>query len=592
MNKKRKRGMDTSAQFFKRWKPRRLTMLKRVGPYIAASKGSVLMLLLVSAATVPVSMVGPRLTQRLIDEVMAKGNAALLGPVAAGFLLVFAVQFLLGAVGLYCSNRLLNRFTLSVRGQVWEKLLHMPYADYEKQETGDLKMRLMDDVDSLGNFVKEQAADYLTALFTALFALGLSLWLDVRMTLLCLMIVPAVFLVNFLIGRGTQKVNEEIRQVNEEYYTFEHNAFQFWKEIKAQCVEEDFIGRFHTYRTALAKLGMRSIRYWFYNEVFTDFKANYMTKVLVYVVGVFAVMDGRISVGSLIMFGEYFGMLVTALDTLNGKSVALRVNAPYYDRVFETLHFPQESVQGKRDVALRGNISLRGVSFTYASGEGDALQRVNLDIRRGDYVAVIGRSGCGKTTLAKLILGLYPPEKGRIYFDGVPAEELTGECIHRQIGVVMQDSILFNMSIRDNLRLAAPEASDGELREACRRAGILSFIEKLPEGFGTMVGERGVKLSGGQRQRLAIARVLLRRPKVILFDEATSALDRLSEDVVNRAIDDISRDMTVLVISHKPVTVHRAKTVVVIEDGAVTGCGSHEQLLYSNGFYRKLAGSF
>ncbi len=583
------RGLTWIREHFR---PRRLAMLRRIGPYIAASKGVVLVLLLVSAAAVPVSLVSPWLTQRLIDEVMTRGNVSLLGPLAAGFLLVFAAQLLLEAVSLFCSNRLLNRFTLSVRGQVWSRLLHMPYADYEKQETGDLKMRLMDDVDSLGNFVKEQVADYLTALFTALFALGTALMLDVRMTLLCLLVVPAVFLVNYLIGRGSQKVNEEIRQVNEQYYTFEHNALQFWKEMKAQCVEKDFIGRFRAYRGVLAKLGMRSIRYWFYNEVFTDFKANYMTKVLVYVVGVFAVMDGRISVGTLIMFGEYFGRLVTALDTLNGKSVALRVNAPYYDRVFETLRFPQESTEGKREVELQGNISLHGVCFSYEPGGKDALRQVSLDIRRGDYLAVIGRSGCGKTTLAKLILGLYPPRKGTIFFDDIPAGQLTGECIHRQIGVVMQDSVFFNRSIRDNLRLAAPEATDEELAEACRRANILSFIEGLPEGLDTVIGERGVKLSGGQRQRLAIARALLRRPKVILFDEATSALDRISEDVVNRAIEEISREMTVVVISHKPVTVRRAEKVAVIEDGTVTGYGGHDQLLQTNGFYRKVAGGF
>ena len=569
----------------------RATVLRRISPYIAASKGAVILLLLASMAGAPLAMLPPQLTRMLIDGVMGERNIALLVPLAAGFLLVFGAQTLLGAVTLFCSNRLLNRFTLAVREEAWGKILRLPWPEYEKKDPGDLKMRLMDDVDGLGNFVREQVADWMAALLTAAFTLGMVLWLDVRMTLLCLLIVPPVFLLNYLIGKGSQKVNEEIRRVNEEYYTFEHNALQFWKEIKAHCVEEDFLGRFKAYRGVLARLGMRWIRYWFYGEVFTDFKSNYLTKALVYVIGVFAVMDGRISVGTLVMFGEYFGMLLTALDTLNGKRVQLRVNAPYYDRVFDTLAFPEEPEQERRDVELQGSLSLRDVSFAYENGEGETLRRVNLEISKGDYVAVVGRSGCGKTTLAKLILGLYEPQEGTILFDGIPANTLTRACLCRQVGVVMQDGVLFNMSIRENLRLAAPGASDAELETACRRANVLSVIRGLPDGFDTVVGERGVRLSGGQRQRLAIAQALLRRPKIMLFDEATSALDRLSEEAVNRAIDEIARDRTVLVISHKPATVLRARKAVVIEDGAVAGYGGREQLLESSGFYRKIAGS-
>lgn len=569
----------------------RLAVLRRIAPYIAASKGSIALLLLAGAAGVPLAMIPPQLTRTLIDEVMGERNIALLGPLAAGFLLVFGAQTLLGAISLFCSNRLLNRFTLTLRGEVWGKILRLPWPEYEKKDPGDLKMRLMDDVDSLGNFIREQAADWLAALFTAAFSLGMVLWLDRRMTLLCLLVVPPVFLINHGIGKGSQKVNEEIRQVNEEYYTFEHNALQFWKEIKAQCVEEDFIGRFKAYRAVLARLGMRWIRYWFYGEVFTDFKSNYLTKVLVYVIGAFAVMDGRISVGTLVMFGEYFGMLLTALDTLNGKRVQLRVNAPYYNRVFETLAFPEEPEEHRRDIELQGGLSLRDVFFSYEQGEGRTLRSVNLEISKGDYIAVVGRSGCGKTTLVKLILGLYEPQEGTVLFDGVPANTLTRACLHRQIGVVMQDGVLFNMSIRDNLLLAAPNASDEELESVCRQANILSVIRALPDGFNTLVGERGVRLSGGQRQRLAIAQALLRRPKILIFDEATSALDRQSEDAVNRAIDGISRDRTVLVISHKPSAVLRAGKTVVIEDGTVAGYGDREELLESSSFYRKIVRS-
>jgi len=546
------------------------------------------MLILISIAAIPVALISPHFFQILIDDVLGKRRTEEFTVVVFGLLGLYAARFILDGGNLFFGNRLLNKFTLKLRTDVFTKYQSSPYAFLEQKDVGDLKMRIMDDVDSLGSFIQSQVVDYLFSVLMIGFSVFMCLLTNWRLTLYCSAVIPVVFLINWLIGRGTKKVNEEIRKVNEEYYTSTHNSLQFWREIKAQNAELTFINRFKHYRKTLAKLGLRSIRYWAFSEIFTDFKANYLTRILVYIIGAFFVIKNQLTVGVLIMFTEYFAMLFGALDTVNSKNVELRVNAPYYTRVFETLSFPESGDNKKRKIDVSGSIAVCNLDFGYRD-EQRVLSNVNFTINSGDYVAIIGKTGCGKTTLAKLMLGLYEPENGKISYNGMPLSEISKENIYSQIGVVMQDSFLFDMTVRENLILANADADENALNAVCTCANILNFIQTLPDGLDTIIGERGVKLSGGQKQRLCIARALLKQPKIIIFDEATSALDRESEDIINAAINEIARDITVIVIAHKPATVLRANRIVVMEDGEITDTGTHDELSKRNGFYKKLA---
>ncbi len=565
----------------------RFDILRQIKQYAWPVKGSIAALILTSAAAIPVSLVSPVFFQILLDEVMTQYNIESFSTVVLGLLSVYLMRFILDGSALFFGNRLLNTFTFSLRKDVLRKIRRTPFSFLEKKETGDLKMRLMDDVDCLGNFIREQVVDYLFGILMIVFTLYATLRIDVKMTLYCVAVIPLVFLVNYLIGRGTRKVNEEIRQVNEKYYSSTHSSLQFWREIKAQNTEEAFIERFVRFRRKLAKLGLRSIRYWAYTEVFNDFKTNYLTKVLVYIIGAFFLIRGELTVGVLIMYAEYFSMLFSALDSVNSKRAALKINAPYYQRIFETLSFPEEEDESRIDVNISGRVAIRDLCFGYQAGK-EVLHHVDLTVDPGDYIAVIGKTGCGKTTLAKLLLGLYTPQGGEITFDGINLQDICRENFYEQIGVVMQDSYLFNMSIRENLLLYKENATKEELSSACRKANIHDFIAGLPEGYDSIIGERGVKLSGGQKQRLAIAGALLKSPKLIIFDEATSSLDRESEEIIHHSINEISKDTTVIVITHKPAAVLRARKIVAMEDGIITAAGSHEELMQNNTLYQKL----
>lgn len=566
----------------------RLYVLKNIKKYTAIVKGSIVGLIVVSLMSVPISLISPKFFQILVDEVMWGRKIESFGIVALGLLSVYLLRFVCDGMSLYLSNRILNIFTFNMRKDIFDKYNKAPFSFFEKKEVGELKMRLMDDVDSLGNFIKEQVVNYISGILMIITTLYMAFRISVTMTLYCLLIVPLVFLINYFIGVGTKKVNEEIRTVNSEYYTSTHNTLQFWREIKAQNSESTFIERFKRYRDLLAKLGFRSIRYWAYSEVFNDFKSNYLTKVFVYIIGTFFVMKQEVSVGVLIMFSEYFAMLFTALDGLNSKRVALRTNAPYYERIFETFSFPEEDPNKTKVCDLENGITIKDLSFSYTE-EKSVLKHLDLQINKGDYLAIVGKTGCGKTTLIKLLMGLYEANEGEILYDSVNIGQISKHSLYNIIGMVMQDNFLFNMTIRENLLLANENATDEEMTDACKKANIYDFIIGLPNGFETVIGERGVKLSGGQKQRISIAAALLRKPKIIIFDEATSSLDKPSEDVINDAINEIAKDMTVIVITHKPATALRAKKVVVMENGSITAVGTHEQLLNKNNYYTNLA---
>lgn len=565
----------------------RLYVLRNIKQYVYPIRWSVTALVILSLISLPISLISPRFFQLLVDEVMYQKNRSIFWVVVLGMLGIFILRLILDSISLKLNNRVHNSFVYQLRKAVFDKYKKTPVSFIEKKEVGELKMRMMDDIDVLGNFIGDQIVGYIYGILLLLFTIVASVRISWQMTLFCLLILPIVFIVDSLIGNGTRRINEQIRDVNSKYYTSTYNSLQFWREIKSQGSEQLFIERFNRFRAVLAKLGLKSIRFWAYKEVFSDFKSNYLTKVLVYIIGAFFVAKNQISVGTLIMFSEYFSMLFSSLESLNAKRIALKINEPYYERVFDTFSFPEESKDTIDLNELKIGIRLNNVCFSY-SEKAPVLKEINLEINKGDYVAIVGKTGCGKTTLAKLLLGLYETQSGDILVDNINIKNVRREDLSNLLGVVMQDNYLFNTSIRENLLIANESATEQEMIEACKKANIYDFILEQPKGFDTFIGERGVKLSGGQKQRISIAAALLRKPQVLIFDEATSALDRQSEDIINDAINRISEDVTVIVIAHKPETVLRAKKVVVMEEGRIVAQGTHEEIINNNEFYKNI----
>jgi len=307
----------------------RFYVLKNIKGYLYHIKWDIVILIFLSLISLPITIVSPVFFQILVDDVMYQKEISKLLIVVVGMVGLFLLRFFLDGISLKLNNRVHNSFVYLLRKDIFQKYKNSSYSFISKKEVGELKMRIIDDVDIIGNFISEHVVNYLYDVFMLIFTIVTSSMINWQMTLLCLLILPVVFAVDTIIGDGTKQINEEIRTVNSKYFTSTHNSLQFWREIKTQNLEELFIERFCGFQNILARLGVRSISFWAYKEVFTDFKNNYLTKVLVYIIGAFFVMKQQISVGTLIMFSEYFSMLFSSLESLNTKRVSLKTNSPY-----------------------------------------------------------------------------------------------------------------------------------------------------------------------------------------------------------------------------------------------------------------------
>lgn len=544
----------------------RYFICKKLGRYIKVVRTSIVTALVMQLISIPLVMVPPILFSILVGKVMIDKDIGMLKWILVGYTALYGVRFVVDAVGLQASNRVQNRFAADIRKTVWSNIINMPYLEYVMKDTGDIKMRLDEDVSNISRFIKSQIIEYVFNLLVAIVHIVVVLVISPAMTAICITGIPLTFLAGIFIAKGTGAVNEETRIVNGDNYSWQFNTLQKWKEVKAFSAERLQYKKSVRFRHKLAKLGVRWIFFWFLNEALDFFKDNILTKVLLYLVGALFILSGKITIGVLILFIQYFAALFKSLDALNRKDIELKANKPYYDRIFQYIDERTSDIKRKKHV-LTGEITLNDVSFKYNNDQADILKGVSFHIAAGDYVAITGKSGCGKTTLVKLMTNLYKAGCGTIEYNGLQVDMIDEMDLYSSIGVVMQDNYLFNMSIRENLILAKPKASEGELYEACRKADILDFIESLPEKLDTVIGERGIKLSGGQKQRLVIAQVLLRKPRIMIMDEATSSLDHLSEQKIHEAIREVSKDCTVIVIAHRQSSIMAANKVICVEEG-------------------------
>ena len=516
--------------------------------YIDYSWSAVRILLTINIAALPLTFVFPKLYQVLLDDVMAKGKLGKLFQICIGFIALFILQTFLSYIKQIYENKVSKNFNMAVRKDVWCKLLNMSFDQKDHFSIGDAKQRVVDDVEKIGNFIKDQIVDRYYNYFIVILGTILILIISPIMALICSAVLPIILLVNDYIGRKSSEVNGEIREIGDEYYGFCYNSLQFWKEIKLQNVEDSFLKTFTKYRNNLSKLGLKSIKYWGYGEVFNDFKTNYLNKVFVYILGVIFIIKGDLTVGTVVMFAEYYGYCFNALNAIVNKNIEIKKNNPYYSRIIDVLKMDTE--EERSDVEIDGDIVVEDLKFAY--GSNNVIAGCSFKVNKGDKIAVTGESGCGKSTLIKLMLGMLNADSGEIYYSDKDIKEISLKSLYKQIGVVMQDPIFFDLSIIENLKLASPNATDERIESCCKAACIFDFIESLPNGYGTIIGENGVRLSGGQKQRLAIAQAILKQPEILFLDEATSALDESNEREIMDNIRKNYPEMTVMLVSHKP----------------------------------------
>jgi ATP-binding cassette subfamily B protein len=576
-------------------------------PYRAALIG---FLLSVIAAAV-VGVLPALLFRELLDVAVPDKNQTLVVALAAG-----AVALALASAGLnllqrWYASRVGEGLIYDMRVALFDHVQRLPISFFTRTQTGSLQSRLNNDVIGAQNAVTGTLGTVISNIITLVVTLTVMLALEWRLTILTLIVLPAFIIPARRIGRRLQTVTRESFQLDASMNNTIAERFNVSGALVVKLFgDHDREREYFAKRAARVRdIGVTSAMYSRVLFVALGFVAAVGTAV-VYLVGGQMVIDEVIPVGTLVAFVIYTGQIYQPLTQLTNARVDVLTALVSFERVFEVLDFPALVTERPGAVDLvdpTGRIELDHVWFRHPSAETASLksleeasnnvddepsawilQDVSLTIEPGELVAIVGPSGAGKTTTAMLVPRIADAERGTVKVDGHDVRDLTLDSLRHAVGFVMQDPHLFHDTIRENLRYARPDATDDELLEACRAARIDDLIQSLPDGYDTVVGERGYRLSGGEKQRVAIARVLLKAPSIVILDEATSHLDTESEHAIQRALTAALAGRTALVIAHRLSTIVNADRIIVVDDGHIVDQGTHTALLARGGLYADL----
>ncbi len=481
-----------------------------------------------------------------------------------------------------------NRFAKMFRIILFEKIQMLSMSSIQKKSPGDLMSRINNDITTVQNFITQQLPTYFSQVFSFVFALVILLFLDPFMCLFVFIPLPlAVF--SILMFRKTMSR----RNVKSWYAGIRMNrklqdVLNGVKVVKSYGREEDAIEEFTEANHEFTRQSIRNGKLYdtFFSIVgFVVRFGNY----LIMMYGNLMLFGGSMTVGELNQFNSYASIIYEPLMQITAIPRNISVFHTSLTKIFEILEEEPEvaDIELPIDIRIEGDVSIRNVSFGYDSYK-PVLEGISFDVKQGEMIGIVGHSGCGKTTLINLIMRLYDVSSGEILIDDVNIKDISQNALRGQMGVVLQETHLFAGTIRDNIKYAAPFATNEEVIRAAKLANAHDFIMSLPEGYNTMVGEKGSSLSGGERQRIAIARALIHDPRILILDEATAALDTETEKQIQDAIDKVVENRTTFVIAHRLSTLRNADKLIVIDHGKLAEFGTHRELLDMKGIYYKL----
>lgn len=509
--------------------------------------------------------------------------------VIALVLSLFLLKNLFGYLASFFITYLRNGVLRDLRDSLYKKIVHQPIAFFSEQRKGDLISRMVGDVNEvqysllsgLESFVREP----LTIIFSILVMLGIS----VKLTVFTFVFIPIAAAVISKIGKSLKRDSIQVQQEQGRFLSLIEETIGGLRVIKAFNAEAIFSKKFSDSSNAFTKLSNKVMNRQNLGSPMSEFLGILMIAVLLWFGGSLVLVDKTLEGTQFIAFMGLAYNILTPAKAISKASYDMRKGNAAAERILEILDYENPIKEKENAVAMkdfRQSIQLKNVTFAYE--EQPVLRDFSLEIPKGKTIALVGQSGSGKSTIANLITRFYDVNEGQVLIDGVDVSEMQTASLRTLIGVVSQDSILFNDTIKNNLLIGKPDATDEELVAAAKIANAYEFIQDLPEGFNTTIGDAGSKLSGGQKQRLSIARAVLKNPPIMVLDEATSALDTESERLVQSALENMMKNHTSVVIAHRLSTIQNADLIVVMQKGKIVEQGTHAALMQQQGMYQRL----
>lgn len=579
----------------------------RIAALFAPYRGILAIAVVLVLLTAGISVLPPLLTQQAFDRGLfplgpdgAVGAPDLdaLWKIVAGMVLLWVASNALGVLQSYLTARVGNNVMGDLRVRLFEHLQRMELAFFTKTKTGVIQSRLQNDVGGVASTLQSMITSVVGNVVTVIAALISMLILSWQLTIVAVILMPLLVVVQRRVGQVRARIATETQESLSEMTAITQESLGVSGILLAKAFGQERAEGDRYRRANDRQIGLQ-IRQtmsgqWFFAFVSIVFS---LVPVAVYVVAAYLILGGQagLTAGTIVAFTTVQTRLSMPLLGLMRIGLEVQTSKALFARIFEYLDM-RPAIESRADARSvnrerLGEVAFDRVSFRYP--DADAASRPTLDevsfaVAPGQYAAFVGPSGAGKTTIGYLVPRLYEAASGAVRFAGDDVRELDREDLVANVGIVSQEAYLFHATIAENLRYAKPEATDAELEDACRKANIHDTIASFPDGYATVVGERGYRLSGGEKQRIAIARVLLKDPAVLVLDEATSALDTLSERVVQRALDEASCGRTVISIAHRLSTVQHADAIHVVQAGRIVERGTHEELLALGGLYAEL----
>lgn len=563
--------------------------VKRMWSYLAAHRKLIFLVLLMVFASSALGLLGPFLIGRGIDEFLSAGSSDGFTTLLIGLAAVYALHSLSLWLQNYWMIGIAQKTVYTMREQLFTHFHKLNIDFFNKRQHGELMSRVTNDIENVSSTLNSSVIQIFSSVLTLVGTVVVMLWLSPLLTLVTMIIVPFMFWGMKWITSRTGKLYKQQQQRLGEMNGFIEETISGQKIIKSFSQENKVIEEFRVKNEELKTSG-----YW--AQTFTGFipklmnVLNNLSFTIVAAVGGYFALKGMISIGTIVIFTEYSRQFTRPLNDLSNQFNTLLSAVAGADRVFDILDTEVEAFDESEAMALpeiKGMVEFKHVSFSYEKG-GDTVSDLTFTAEQGKSTALVGPTGAGKSTIINLLSRFYEPDQGTILIDGHDSRKITRKSLRQQMAFVLQDSFLFQGSIRENIRYGRLGASDKEVEEAAKAANAHSFIKRLPDGYDTVLSQDDAGISQGQKQLLSIARAILADPAILVLDEATSSIDTITELKIQEALKKLLIGRTSFIIAHRLNTIKNADQIIVVENGELIEQGSHEELLEQNGFYHSL----